>query len=377
MKRRSRVWFWCYALHLRLFKKISFLIILCLIPILTLLVSLGTGDETAFVRVALAAEDPTDAKAAMLLEQMDRESQVAQFTRYTDAEEAREQALFGSQDTAWILLSDTEERIARIAKGEDIPLVRVYVREERAMLRLSREILFSSLFSETAYAIYADYVAALPLEQQPTAEQLHAAFHSYDTESDLITFVYTDGTTVSNDAHYLTSPLRGLLAAIVLLCGLAATLYFRIDEQYHRFSWLRTPYRFGVFALNNQAALSIAAVFATLALWLGGVYTDFVSETVSMLLFVLTANVCCLFVGSLCHTPGKLSMILPVLLVLSVVLCPVFFEIPGLTPIQMLLPSYAYLYAVDDLSWCGVMLLYLLIGGVLSFAIYQRNNRYG
>lgn len=373
----NRLWCWFYALHLRLLKKISFVVVLCLIPLLTVLFTLTAKEDAGFVKIAVAADEPTDPLAASIVQMLCKESNVALMVPCDSAKEAEELVVSGKADTAWVLPENMATRIAQVADGKQETLVRVYAREDGMLVRVSREKLFPALYQKLTYIVYAKYVQALPFEQAPPSEEaIQQQFEANLSNDKIVNFEFLDSPPVDLSAvNYLTTPLRGMLACIMLLCGMAASLYFNADEREKRFSTLPVTKRWCVFFVNNIAALSISAVFVTIALLACGMYISFWAETVAMLLFIVTAALFCLLLGTLFRSVGALSMCVPIVLIVSLALSPVFYNAPGPKVIQVLLPTYHYLYAVNDSSYYLGMLLYVVLAAVVSLTLYTYRNR--
>ena len=71
--------------------------------------------------------------------------------------------------------------------------------------------------------------------------RIRAYYEATKIEGRLFEFSTVDGepaTDLLENASYLTSPVRGLLAVVVTLCGLAGAMYAKQDEKLGTFSWM-------------------------------------------------------------------------------------------------------------------------------------------
>lgn len=374
----KRVLIWYGLLHKRLLKKIGFLLILLLIPTLTMMTVLTAKEDSGLVHIALSAKEPTDPFAAQVLRELSADSSILRYTQCDTAEEATALVESGKADVAWVLQEDLDGRMDRVAKGEKIPLAEVIYTEDNMFVKASRERLFGGLFSHLSYRIYEAYVLSLDLPAEAiTPDTLQETYALFADDGEMVEFQTVDAKVLDfSGEHYLTSPLRGLLMTVMLLCGLAATLYFRADEQKRVFSNLPTSRRIWVFFGNNAAALSIAGVFVTVALILSGQVASVGGEILLMGLFVLMTTGFCTLLGTVIRSLRTLSLTLPVLLVLTLAFCPIFVNVTVAPWLQAFLPPYLYLRGGDGEGWI-MMLVYILVSWSAAYGLYRLRYRHG
>ncbi len=361
---------WYGILHKRLFKKPGFTVILCAILLLTGLMAVASREKAGFLHVAVATQQ-ADAAAERTIARLQDGNRLVQVTVCATPQEAIDMVQSSEADTAWVFEANLEERIARVADGKQETLVQVYATEDGTFVRASREMMYGALFPDLSYEVYERFVREeLPDGATIPDDVLRTTYARYDYEDGVIEFSYLD---LTNGAYaqenYLISPLRGLLMVLALFCGLAATMYYKNDEKKQVFSLLTVEKRLWVFFGNNLAAVSVAAVFVTAALLLSGLYTDPLHETVMMVLFVLMATGFCTLLGSLCPSNAVLGALLPAMLIASLALCPVFFNVRSVWA-QFLLPGYYYLYGVNDLRLAWQALVYCAAVYPLTYLLY-------
>lgn len=369
----NKVWIWYLMLNKRLLKKMGFMIILILIPIFAFVFHCFVEqDNGGLMRIALAMEDAEDEVAKQLMERVNQPSQVFDFTVCDSEEEAKKQVAGAKAEAAWVFVDDMDERMQEIATGKDRAIVKVYESEENTLLNISREKIFSVLYPEIAYYIYEDYITNHMLaDEEISEERLQEGYEVISEEDGFIEFSFLDSNQKGiENTNYLTSTLRGLLIVLMLLAGMAATMYHLTDREGGLFSWLPTKKWIFVSWGNNLAALSMAAVFVTIALIATGNYTSFWQETVAMILFVLTGTVFCSTLGVLFKKVDHLCVAVPAVLVLCIVFCPVFFNIR--VPMQQILPPYYYLYSIHSYEFVMWQLLYCAIGYPLCYILNKK-----
>ena len=152
-----------FLLSKRLFKKVSFVIILCLIPIIALSFKMLSDEESGIVRIALCNEG-NDRDASRVVDSLLNRSSVFLYTEVEDADEAEELIRDGVVDGAWIFPKDYGNRIDDYTKGlidnsnKTENVVTVYQSEDSILLNLSRMELFGALYSDLSYSLYDNYI---------------------------------------------------------------------------------------------------------------------------------------------------------------------------------------------------------------------------
>ncbi len=323
-----------WLLTKRLYRKPTFLAILILIPALVLCYSASARDDSGMLTVALASEDGS-------LPAME-EGQLLRFI-YCRAEEAESLVRHGKADTAWIFRENWAEKAEAFAaepKTEN-GFVTVLVREDSVMLRLSREKLSGSAYSLLSRQVAINYVREnIPGLDSLSDEALLQYIENTFRGSRL--FDYGEAGQ-AQQVHYLTAPLRGMLAVVVVLCGLASGMYWQEDLRRGTFGWL-SPRRQSLAELGCQlvALVNVGAV-AVIALLLSGTANALGREALAMGLLVLCVASLSAALRRLCGSIRVLSVLLPLLVVTLLVVCPVFFDLSALRGVQRLLPVTHYL----------------------------------
>ncbi|MDE7404773.1 MAG: hypothetical protein K2M81_06680, partial [Lachnospiraceae bacterium] len=80
-----------FLLNKRLFKKYSFLLILCMVPFLVGGMNLLSQEESGIVRIALCLKNPEDELAAGIVGNLMKKDSVLSYVLCEDEEEARRQ----------------------------------------------------------------------------------------------------------------------------------------------------------------------------------------------------------------------------------------------------------------------------------------------
>ena len=367
-----------FLLCKRLLKRPSFILILLLVPAFSLITNLTATEDTGFVRIAVSCEDRSDDISASLIDELKGSTNFLLLKEYDSPESAIDAVKSGRVDTAWVFPSNMSEKISAFVNGRKACLAKIYVTEDTMLTKASREKLFGALYSDISYEIYKKYVYDLGLPADTvTDERLAESYEILSTDNGIISFEYLDSAATDLDKYnYTTAPMRGLLVTVMLICGMAATLFFLDDEKRRTFANMTSGLRFLTFYGNNLAAVSISAVFVYVAVILSGNYVDPITESVSMLLLIFMTTGFSVLCGCAVKSGAKIGILIPTLIVLSLALCPIFFSFTIFEPLQMAIPAYMYLYGMADLtSYVLPMTLYSLITTSFGFLLFELRKR--
>jgi ABC-2 type transport system permease protein len=155
------------------------------------------------------------------------------------------------------------------------------------------------------------------------------------------------------DASYLTVPLRGLLSIFIVLCGLASGLYYMQDRK----NGLYTPFS----CWYHLPAVVMAGASVLLALLLTGYFTNWLWEVFLMGLFILAVAGFCDIIRLVLRKTEYLAAAFPILVLLILVFCPVFFAIKTVPFLPYLLPPFYYLNALYNRVFDFYFGIYIIV----------------
>ena len=375
MKGLRRFFLWYALLTKRLVRKPAFLILLLCVPLLAGAMAAVAKQDSSIVSVALVCDtdDPAARRAADRLLHADS---LVRCTQYATETEARAAVAGNRADAAWIFRDSASDEIGRFASGRGTRgAVVVVEREDTVFLRLAREQLAAALYPEASRALFRFYLTErLGAPADAPDVYFDTYYHTKIAEDPIIVFSYDDGTEVSEGPGYLVTPVRGLLALLLVLTGLASAMYY--DEEARRETFLRlsAPTRRALPLLYHLTALLPMALAALLALAAAKLWGPLPRELGLMLLYCLSAAVFSELVRKLCRTQSRLGALLPVLMAVMLALCPIFFDLKVLTPVRHLLPPYYYLNAVRSGSTLWQMLVFTCAAAIPALAIPEKSE---
>ncbi|MCM1056040.1 MAG: hypothetical protein NC517_00310 [Firmicutes bacterium] len=354
-----RFWLW----NKRLFKTYSFLVILCLVPLLVAGVRLGSREDSGIAKVLLYLPNPEDELALQIASGLMEDNGVLYYELCESEEEGRKAVEGFRADALWIFPEDMKKTLARTAAsgmGTEEGAVAVVQREDDVRMLFTRQILCARLYPAFSYEVYVDFVRNVCEMPDVTDGELREAYNSTLVEGSLFRMEYLDGGAVE-ESSYLLAPVRGILALWLVLCGFAGAMYHMQDEQRGVFSGLPVKRRL-LWAFGVQSVLLCDAVAVLLAsLKIAGVFTTWSREIPAAMLLAGNVLMFCNLIRLLCRRPERLGSCIVLLLTGMLILCPVFLDVGGLKPIQYLLPPYYYLKSIHATFYLWGMACYTVI----------------
>ena len=361
---------WFQMLSLRLYKKPSFIAILLVIPICVIGFAAAAKGDSGFLHIVLAQDDKNDTISGNIISELVSENSIIRFSVAESPEEAEDFVRTGKADAAWIFPKKLDEKIEEFVsssyfKGEFVEIIE---RESSVPLRLAHEKLSVKLFRVLAEKYYIDFTR----REAPSLDGMddNTLMHYYNTvsiseELFIVTDVDGNEADTSVGASYLTSPVRGLLSIVIILSGMAASMFCIQDERRGTFSWLSESRRIYVdMVCVFISVLNISAV-AYIALLIGGLSTGIFREAIAILLYVLCSSFFCLILRQIFRTVKLYGVVLPLVIITMIAVCPIFFEIKQLGGLVNIFPPSLYINASHN----NACLLYMLIYAALSAVI--------
>lgn len=354
----------------RLFKKVSFWLLLCAVPLSAAGMRNLSMGENGMLCILLCQENPSDPLSKEIIAHLLTERSVIQYILVEREEEAYDLVESGEADGAWIFPDEMQLRLERFTAGElwEEGLIRVVEREDNIALRLSREKLFGTIYPYASYSLYQNFVRR-DLGMEADEEMLRKDFESTAVEGSLFQLAFAGGDSGTSDIalqNYLVTPIRGMLALMVLLCGLASTMFFLQDQEkgvldivpFHKRKSCLYLYQFSVIGYVVPAVLA--------ALYTCGVFVGAYIEVVWVTVYAVMCAGFCSLLQRICGNLRRLAAGIPLLMLVSFVLCPVFFSVRQFKALQYLLPPFYYLNAVHNESYFYRMIFYCIIVYVID-----------
>ena len=350
----------------RLYKKPTFLTLILLIPILLFGYATISGGESSMLTVGLTCREQ-DPITRGIFADLQTNSTLMSFQIYEDVQEAKDLLQRGKLDAVWIFPENIDQKIEAFTQNptSSNALITVLEREDNVALMLSREKLSGAVYAPLSQRIYIHFLRDLAPELSHLSdEQLLAYYHATDMDFDL--FEFTGAAAGQKENNYLLSPLRGLLGTLILLCSLAASMYYICDEEKGTFAWVSKRWKLlPELGCYLTASVHIAAV-CLICLVICGLSGNLWTEMVVLLMYCLCCSVFAMALRQFFGSLKSMGTILPLMMVATLVICPVFFDLGPLRRAQYALPPTYYINAVYNPRYLLYMAGYITFAAALA-----------
>ncbi|MDO5402719.1 MAG: hypothetical protein Q4F11_04700 [Eubacteriales bacterium] len=344
------LWLWL-LLKRQLKNPVVSIFLLGMPAVAAVIVKLPAMNQTQIPRVGIVASD-RDALSNRVLNQLLEGEYSIDFYRASDYETLKEDVRSGKAECGYIFDNSLTKRYSQRNYKNSVLQLKSSSDFVPAM---AREIVFAALFSVHARDIAADYVRTSPVFERYEDRAVQMVSDSYDAYlSGTMTFHMkfsildneNDGKMTAIAGGAGSFPVRGILGILVYLAGLFGCVQWKIDEEKGVF--LTLPYGFKIasrplysliptmlFAVSAELTMAIShTADYPLELWKMGSYV------VMIILFSWLMNI-------LLPSARAVVSVIPVLLIASMILCPVFVNLlaafPAAEYIARLLLPYYYL----------------------------------
>ena len=370
---------WFYFLSKRLYKKWMFILLVCLVPLSVLTLKITASQKSGFVQVGVVnlSGDTGD----KIIENLNSGKKIINYKFYEKREPALSDLEADRLDTVWVLPEKIEKRIANFVNNPDGDnyIIEVFKKEDSLKTRLALEKLSGAVYPFTSRPFFLKCVR----EETDfdfknlTDEEILKYYDDYFNNGNLFRFAFPDGDTLAkqNEQNYLTSPVRGLLSAVVLLSGLAGAMLYVSDEKRGVFSFAKS---------RDKMLISLASVFTSVinigimvfcSIFILSVNTDFGREICISSLFVVNTV---LFCGILCTFLKSVAVMAPTTVLITVAdvfICPIFFDFYVQKTPQLFLPNTYYINSVHSNLYFKYSVVYALVLLLITLLLYIKKSR--
>lgn len=348
---------WILLFQKRILKKPMFQITILLIPILLFLLFTFNKSSDSLVRVALISGND-EYSQNFVKDLLDSSNHVISYYQCYDESQMRKDVLTGKAECGYIMPDDMPRKIAQFSSKKKQGIITAIVKKESISTKIVNEIIYGRLFSERAYPVLKDFINEKQPDRLTSAEdeKMYDAFSKYLIEPLMFSFEYADGSKndlLNNDDsshNYYMLPVRGILSVLILVSSMSGVLMLSNDDRKNTWGFIRLSKRpafnyFYIFmSILPIAICSLAAIFIT------GISTNVLNEIRLMVLYTLLLTGFSSLLKALIKNIYVLCSLIPVTVLLSLIICPVFIDIGSIVPqsrfIRLFLPTNYYLDSI-------------------------------
>ena len=364
----------------RLLKKKSYIFMLLIVPLMVMMLNAMSSADAGLMTIGVYIPG-TDESSDFLRQDLKENPGSLQFVFY-DTEDEVVSAVESQQVVeGWIVPENLDAVVANMASDNNSKeKIQIIIREQGLTHLLGKEVISSRVFPRIARDMAVRYVSQFVYNDKPSKDEINHILQTYDNygiNGNLFEMGYVDedATYTKEEVSYLMMPLRGILALWLLLCAIAASMYYLEDEKSGLFIWWKVKAPIIRDFLYYVVIIAIPSVMVLVGLAYGGVFTDIKRELLALILYdlaiIFLANILRLLIQSI----KGLGIITPILIMASAIFAPVFIDFKEGRAIQKFCPTFHYLYCIHDEYYVQSLLLYSIILLIIWYLINTITQR--
>lgn len=296
-------------------------------------------EEYSGIKVGVLAEDED---GNLLLGNLEEEDGIFRFLKFDEREEMIREIENGNLECGFVL---PERFYQNMINGKMMKQIELYYSPSSTAHKISYEVVFSYLFQELSDHVLIGYIdnsvkkGAFTAEEAGQAkENLLAMQEKYSSNGSTFSFSYEQVGAAGKETEASFSIVRGCIAVIVFflsLLGLAGCL-----EVNELSKGLNTRNRIKVreCSLNISVFASVLLGGGLLALW--GQGESFLGEAKALSLYFVVLEVYIRVLKLLIKKSETVYGLMPVLVLGSLLFCPVFIRMETYLPAAALLKNF-------------------------------------
>lgn len=374
----SKILKWFLLLNKRLFKKKSFIFLIFLIPVSVFLISISAVQKSGFLNIALTFHEKPDSTSYEICKDLVNSSQLIKFEIINQKDDAISLIKSGKIDAVWIFPNNIEQKINLFveSKNAESAVVHIIEREENVALNLSHEKLTGALYRNCSKAQYINFTRSKVSQLKNISdEELLKYYEDYEMIGDLFSFHTPYSNTQQKEINYVLTPIRGILTILIVLGGLAASLYFITDENKGTYSLIPLKYKPFIAFANQVITCLLLSIVVLASIFISGISLNLFREILAMLLYILMTSAFCLLLLSIIKNIKIFASIVPILVISMSILCPVFIDLKFSFFITLLFPPTYYLNGLYNDKYLIYIPIYTVICLALSLIINIIRNK--
>ena len=364
-----------YLINKSLLKKVSFVVVICLIPVLALSLKFISNQDSGVVNIILVQEDNNDKVSSEIVNYLVNDSGVIRFIECNNMSEAMGKLKSDGADEIWAFPANMKVQLERFVDNTNTNCVQIITKENTVLMQLVREKLYAAIYSQFSYIIYENYIRDNVIELNFLSEtELNQYYKSMITNGDIFNIEYVNNVDTDN-VNYILSPLRGLLSVIIVLCAIASAMYYIV---YRKYGVLMLIPHHEIHIYESGIVFTVAFYISLVSLFamsVSGITVSYVREFILMFLYLLAVTNFCVLLRRLFNSVFILGALLPVMAIIMIAFCPIFIDLQVNKIFQLLLPPYYYLNAVYDNKYIIYMILYIFITYIIGWLVLKLREK--
>lgn len=373
-----------HLLNKRFLKTPVFLLLLLLLPLSAFLLNKASDSKDIGLKVGYAVSPSADEYTLQAVSDSFSDGGLVKYSKFSSESQMEEALSAGNISMGFVIPPNLQESFREFERGKSVKKqIKVIVKKNTVVTRLITELLFGKLFSRVSCQITKNYIARMDpsaFKTDADGQVFEKIYEANRPTAPIFMVEYSDAEGESGskpvDLPLLASPIRGLCSIFLLLLGFAAAFYYIRDEKNGLFVWF--PKRSKIFLRIFYIFLPIfdASLVMLASLYFSGSFTSWTREVPLLFAYSLGAAAFCSFFCAVFNDEALLAGVLPLVLLATFVICPVFISINAPSAVQKIFPPYVYLMAIHKSGGIFDMLTYtaLALVAAITASLFRINS---
>lgn len=346
----------CIRLFLkRLLNRFSFVLILCLLPILTLGLKYMLNTSDISVRVGLFSED-NGHYAAQIIDKLTTNNEGIVFVEFKSTKEMFNSISTRSYECGYIFPKDFSKNLSD-ANFEKI--IDLYISPGTAIKAISNEYVYSEFFSIHAFYDLIDYIDSRDYfsfsndKLVDLDSKLKPIYNDYLNGKDTFSFEYitpasaTKSTSISLPSYILSSA-TGIAALFIMLGAFAGTINLYKDSKNGVFNAFPSKTRILYKTADIFSGTILTTISSLLTILISNNFLGFTATILPLILYSIICTIYCYLLYILLPSLRLFLAIIPILIMGSIIFCPLIIDFSVILPIAKTLkwifpPAYFFI----------------------------------
>lgn len=368
--KRAGIWFWLSCK--RYLHRISFLLILLLLPAAAffvrglekkegtkILIAVCVGEDSSAERSSEIESEPSSLEQELIADLISRNASGGMFQFYLcdNEEELKDEVASRRAECGYVFLSGLREKLdAKKYKRS----IRVYSAPSTVTAELSAEVVFAALIRRYDRELFLQYVETGEVffsisgteQREELQKESEALYDAWRNDGGTFRFVYeygqkpeAEGSILQNGSAQGQSvrdqetsvdtvlfPVRGIVSVYVFIIGLYGAAVTLTDEKKGLYHMLPASGRIPCQLASIMGPVALAAVSGLAALASGGSMTGIGKEIGIMAVYVAAVTVLSWLIRQICRRDAVVCCLIPFFLIGSLVFCPVIVDVGRYIP---------------------------------------------
>jgi ABC-2 type transport system permease protein len=335
------------------FRKISFIFLLVLLPILCYILKSTVKNEGVSLKAGIYVETDSDI-ANQITHNLIYNYESVSFEYCNTLDELKNNVTTNVYECGYVIKSDFEEKLA---KNDLDDIVDVYTSPSTFMAALTNEYVFSEIFKEYAINELAEFIANQDIFSITNilqlTDELRPIYNSYLESDKTFTFEYinADNEVIDNtnlSSSYVLLSLRGVIALIIMFAAFIGTFNLYKDSKSGIFFAFKGPTRTLCKMSDIFSLTFISCMSGLLSIVICGLSDGILLDMLRLLLYAVICTIYCFVLYKIMPNTYTFAALVPVLVLGSIIFCPIFLDMSEIIPITkyvtwLFLPKYFFI----------------------------------